>query len=279
MAEKACECTPEGCDMFGFMADHVGLTVLHPGGLKATRRLAESCHLDESVRVIDIACGKGTGAIYLAQRYGCEVIGVDISEELIAQATTLAKQKGLEGKVSFRAGDALDLPFPDNEFDAAVSQAMLVLVKDKQRVVEEALRVTKPGGYLGWLELSWRRQPSAGFLDEASNVLCAVCMRNVDTFQGWGRLLKEAGVDQLEIQPYDFERSGLPDMLADEGLVNTSRVMLKRATNAQIRKRMNSLDRFFKEHADHFGYGIFVGRCNGLGDQRSEIAPSTTRPA
>jgi ubiquinone/menaquinone biosynthesis C-methylase UbiE len=261
------------------MADHVGLTVLHPGGLKATRRLAESCHLSEHTRVIDIACGKGTGATYLAQTYGCEVVGVDISESLIAQATALAKQKGLEGKVSFRVGDAHDLSFLDDEFDAAISQAMLVLVEDKQKVVEEALRVTKPGGYLGWLELSWRKQPTAEFLGEASDVLCAICMQNVETFQDWEQLFRQAGVSQLETQSFVLERNGLSDMLANEGLVNTGRVMLKRVTNAQIGKRMSTLNGFFKDHPEFFGYGIYVGRSNRSGDQLPEIAPAITRPA
>lgn len=260
MAEKACECTVESCDMFDFMANHVGLTVLHPGGLEATQKLAKSCRLDEHTRVIDIACGKGTGAIYLAQTYGCEVVGVDISADSIAQATALAKRKGLEDTVTFRVGDALDLPFLDNEFDAAVSQAMLILVEDKHKVVQEALRVTKPGGYLGWLELSWKRPPTAELMDEIAEVLCASCMRNLDTFQGWERLFKQAGVNQLETLPFTYERDGLSGMLANEGLVNTGRVMLKRITNAQIRERMNTVDTFFKDHAEYFGYGIYIGK-------------------
>lgn len=259
MTEKTCECTIEGCDIFDFMVDHVGLTVLHPGGLKATRKLAESCHLDEHTRVIDIACGKGAGAIYLAQTYGCEVVGVDISTDLIAQATALAKRKGMESKVTFRVGDALELPFLDNEFDAAVSQAMLVLVDDKRKAIQEALRVTKPGGCLGWLELSWKKQPTAEFLDGASNALCALCIQNMHTFQGWERLFKQVGVVQLETQTFSWKR-GLSIMLANEGLVNTGRVMLKRATDARVRKRMNTIDGFFADHTEYFGYGIYVGR-------------------
>jgi hypothetical protein len=47
------------CDIFDFMATHVGLTVIHPGGLKATSTLAEACGIDKITRVVDIACGKG----------------------------------------------------------------------------------------------------------------------------------------------------------------------------------------------------------------------------
>jgi len=260
MNEKQCECTLETCDIFDFMANHVGMTVIHPGGFDATRKLAESCDVDSHTRMVDIACGKGTSAVYLAERYGCEVVGIDISNDLVAQATTLAEKKGLEGKVTFRAGDALELPFLDNEFDVAVSQAMLVLVADKRKAILEALRVTKPNGRLGWLELSWKKQPTADFLDAVSNVLCAYCMQNVHTFQGWEDLFKEAGINQLAIQSFDLGNTGMMGMLGDEGFINTSRVMFKYMTNSRIRKRMSTMNRFFKEHTDYFGYGIYTGK-------------------
>jgi SAM-dependent methyltransferase len=132
--EAPCDCSIERCDIFDFMASHVGMTVIHPGGLTATRRLAESCPLGPQSRVVDIACGKGTSAVYLARRYVCSVAGVDISEDLIAQGTALALRQGLGHKVSFRVGDALELPFGDGEFDVAVSQAMLVWFETSARL-------------------------------------------------------------------------------------------------------------------------------------------------
>lgn len=253
-------CTIEGCDIFDFMAKHVGLTVIHPGGFEATRRLAESCHLDQGTRVIDIACGKGTSALYLARTYGCEVVGIDISEELLDEANVLKRRMGLDGRVNFRAGDALDLPFEDNDFDVAISQAMLVLVTEKRRAVDEALRVTKPGGRLGWLELSWYKEPPEEFLDAVSNVLCAYCMLNVHTFQGWEALFRAAGVKELETMSFPLSGGSMTRMLADEGLVNTTRVMLKNLTDGRIRRRMNTMNRFFAEHAEYFGYGIYTGK-------------------
>lgn len=264
MNEKECECTIENCDIFDFMARHVGLTVIHPGGLKATHLLAESCQLDGRTRVVDIACGKGTSAVYLAERYGCEVVGIDMDADLIDQATSLANKKGLEGKVSFRVGDALQLPFPDNEFEAAVSQAMLVLVKDKRQAIQEALRVVKPDGYLGWLELSWKKKPSAEFLEAVSNVLCAYCMQNVHTFQGWEGLFMDSDVNKLKVLPFSLNNGGMTSMVADEGLINTMKIMFRYASNPRIRNRMDTMNRFFKDHEDYFGYGIYIGRKQPL---------------
>ncbi len=270
MTDKGC--TIEGCDIFDFMAKHVGLTVIHPGGFAATRRLAEACRLDASKRVIDIACGKGTSAIYLARTYGCEVVGIDMSGDLVDEANSLKRKSRLDGRVSFRVGDALDLPFEDDQFDVAISQAMLVLVEDKQRAVREALRVTKPGGRLGWLELSWHQEPPSEFLDEVSNVLCAYCMLNVHTFQGWEALFRGAGVTELQTMAFPLRNTGMTGMLADEGLINTVNILLKSLSDGHIRKRMSTMNRFFAEHAEYFGYGIYVGK------KQSDLPASMVQP-
>jgi arsenite methyltransferase len=260
MDDQQCGCTIERCDVFDFLAKHVGMTVIHPGGLDATRRLAESCHLDDRTTLVDIACGKGTSAVFFAETYGCRVVGIDFSEELIAQAVALAKKKGLERKVTFQVGDALQLAFADNEFDAAISQAMLVVVPDKEKAIREAVRVTKRGGYLGWLELSWKREPTADFMRAISEVLSASCMKNAETVPGWEKTFRQAGVSELTVRASDSPTSGLLGMLSSEGLVNTSRVLWKCMTNARIRTRMSTMDRFFREHSEYFGYGLYVAR-------------------
>jgi cyclopropane fatty-acyl-phospholipid synthase-like methyltransferase len=79
-------CETGQCDIFEFMAQHVGLTVIHPGGLAATSRLAETCGIGVDYRVLDLGCGKGTTAIYLAGKYGCDATGIDLSDELVAKA-------------------------------------------------------------------------------------------------------------------------------------------------------------------------------------------------
>ena len=254
------KCDLETCDIFDFMARHVGMTVVHPGGFEATRRLAESCKLGRGTRVIDIACGKGTSAVYLAERFGCNVVGIDIAEDLVSQAEALARRCGLGGRISFRIGDALDLPFKDGEFDVAVSQAMLVLVGGKERSIKEALRVVKLDGHLGWLELSWKKEPTQEFMDAVSNVLCAYCMRNVHTFEGWEKLLTQSGVRQLTHQAFSLQGGGFRNMVGNEGTANTLRIMLKYLANGKIRKRMKTMNKFFREHTDMFGYGIFTGQ-------------------
>jgi len=259
MARQNDCCILEQCDIFDFMLKHVGLSVLHPGGFEATRKMADACGINNQTKVLDIACGKGTSAVYLAQKYGCRVVGIDVSPDLVSQAKALAKKKGLVHRVRFQKADALDLPFLKNEFDVTVAQAVLVLVKNKKKAVQEALRVVKPGGRLGWVELSWKKPPTARFMKDVSDVLCAACMQNVLTFQHWQKLFRGTGIQRLKTLPFPLGGSRLSGMLENEGLLNLGKVLYRYLTRAPVRERMQIMNRFFKAHADHFAYGIYVG--------------------
>jgi ubiquinone/menaquinone biosynthesis C-methylase UbiE len=215
-------------------------------------------------RVLDLGCGKGTTAIYLARKYGCDVTGIDLSDELVAQAISLARRARMGHRACFRIADAESLPFRDGEFDVVISQAVLVLVKDKSRVIREALRVTKPGGRVGWLELSWQRAPSPDFLQSVSDVLCAYCMQNVETFQDWQSRFREAGAAELSASLFPLPAGSFHAMLRDEGLRNALGVTLRTLLRSSIRVRTQRMSQFFQAHADLFGYGIYVGRKPGL---------------
>lgn len=260
MTESECYCTLETCDIFDFMAHYVGFSVLHPGGFKATDELATECQLGANSKVIDIACGKGTTSLFLAQKFGCTVLGVDIAETLINEARALARNRKVADLVTFQVADALELPFPDNTFDFAISQAMLVLVKDQKRAIEEAIRVIKPGGYAGWIELSWKQQPTVAFLEDVATVICAYCMLNVHTFEDWERIFTAAGATKLKVIQHSMAFSGMKGMIADEGFWNSLRVMAKYVVNNRVRKRLDTLNAFFNAHPDYFGYGIYIVR-------------------
>ena len=121
----------------------------HFGGLEATRELVELCHIDKNKYVLDVGYGSGKTACYVAKRYGCRVVGVDLLERMIDRSNERAKREGVEDRVRFRVADAQNLPFEDNLFDVVVGEFITGLLDDKRRGVNEYLRVTKPGGYVG----------------------------------------------------------------------------------------------------------------------------------
>lgn len=120
----------------------------HIGGRRATLEFARQLELDETLRVLDVGCGLGGPARCLAMEFGCQVTGIDQSGEYCRAASMLAGRLGLDGRVAYRQGDALDLPFADETFDLLWTQHATMNIADKHRLHAEMWRVLKPGGRL-----------------------------------------------------------------------------------------------------------------------------------
>lgn len=127
------------------------------------RRLAaDRANLSEGSRVLDVATGTGDLAIELASRVGDsgEVVGSDFSEQMLAIARSKAPQ------VAFERGNALQLPYPKNDFDAATVGFGARNFDDLGQGIAEMVRVVKPGGRVVILEITTpQRPPLAWFYD------------------------------------------------------------------------------------------------------------------
>lgn len=95
--------------------------------------------------VLDAACGTGNLAV-IARRAGCEVHGLDIATNLIAQARARARAEDLN--ITYTEGDAEELPYADANFDVVVSMYGVMFTPQPGRIVDEFRRVTKAGGMI-----------------------------------------------------------------------------------------------------------------------------------
>lgn len=148
----------------------------HIRGREATRELLNDLPLSEASTVLDIGCGIGGTARHLADEYGVRVVGVDLSEEYCDVARELTRRVQLVDRVTFRQGDALDVPVESGRFDLVVSEHVQMNVPDKKGYVEEIARVLRPGGHLALYEIfagakdechfpvPWADGPSVSFL-------------------------------------------------------------------------------------------------------------------
>jgi len=97
--------------------------------------------------LLDVACGAGGPALRIASRSGCSVVGIDVHEQAISTACSLAVQRGLSRLAAFRVADAArPLPFPDAGFDAITCVDAINHLPDRPSVVAEWTRLLKPGG-------------------------------------------------------------------------------------------------------------------------------------
>ncbi len=250
---------------FDFAAE-VGLTK-HLGGVEATEELIELCHIGEGKYVLDVGCGAGVTSCFIAKRYGCRVVGVDISEGMIERSKERARIEGVADRVEFRVADAQDLPFEGDLFDAVITESVTAFPKDKQRAVNEYVRVTKPGGYVGLNESAWLKvPPPPEVVAWASQDLGA----NVKplTSGEWVGLLESAGLREIVLRTYEInvqnEARGILRRYGCGGMLRVlSRILVLYAKNPAYRRFVKQVREggVTPENLDeYFGYGVYVGR-------------------
>lgn len=110
--------------------------------------MAEKALLNESSHVIDLGCGNGTTSMWLARSTGCRVVGVELSGVRVQNAKDVLETEGesIKQKLRFEKASVTDLPFPDQSFTHAWSQATIYHVPDKEKALRETYRVLKKDG-------------------------------------------------------------------------------------------------------------------------------------
>ena len=97
------------------------LDQFHTRGLAATVELANLAGITADMSVLDVGSGVGGPARFLAATYGCQVTGVDLSEQFVDGARYLTERTGQSERVSFETASALELPFDDGHFDVVLN--------------------------------------------------------------------------------------------------------------------------------------------------------------
>ena len=120
----------------------------HTRGKESTVELASLAQLQPHHRVLDVGCGLGGSARYIANEHGCSVVGIDLTDEYVDVANKLTELVKLADKVSFKQGSALELPFPSENFDIVWTEHTQMNIADKEKFYGELSRVLKPNGRL-----------------------------------------------------------------------------------------------------------------------------------
>jgi ubiquinone/menaquinone biosynthesis C-methylase UbiE len=149
---------------------------LHVRGRKATKELAAGLALHPGSQVLDLGCGIGGAARYLAAEFGCKVTGIDLTYEYCRAAAVLGRITGLSNRTAFLQGDATCLPFGDATFDCVWTVHTAMNIPDKKKLYGEIHRVLKPGGALAIYDIlagtggeihtpvPWAREPGQSHL-------------------------------------------------------------------------------------------------------------------
>jgi len=149
---------------------------VHTGGVEATRELTAMAGFAAGQRILDVGCGLGGSARFLAAECGCRVTGVDLTDTYVEAARGLTAEVGLGAQAEFHLGDATALPPPDASFDGVLLQHCTMNIPDKRCLFGECARVLRQGGVLAlheWVKLGgdpvilpvrWADTPDINFI-------------------------------------------------------------------------------------------------------------------
>ncbi len=178
---------------------------IHVGGEKETDILAEKAGINENSAIIDVCSALGGPARYLVKKYGCKVTGLDATQKMIDEAIKRTEKEGLSQRISYKLGNALDMPFKSREFDVVWGQDAWCYVSDKDRLISEAYRVLKPKGIIAftdWIQVG-------NMSDQEWNDLNVfMAFPYMETLDGYEKILKDMGFEIIEIEDLseDFAR-------------------------------------------------------------------------
>jgi len=172
----------------GFVHYHLGFTY-------ATEQLAdklEGLGVDSSWHVLDVCCGWGVPTRYVADRLGCRITGVDITQRSIDFAKKVTEGTDVEPLITYKQGSALELPIEAGAVDLVWSQDGFCHIPNRPRVLAECFRVLRPGGYLVFTD--WMR---GDFITpEEFDAFCkAWSFPGVETSESYRKLLTAAAFE------------------------------------------------------------------------------------
>src|SRR5438477_3552734 len=205
-------CTSTSADTLGYSAEKSAMAPEAANlGLGCGNPLAIAS-LREGQLVLDLGSGAGFDCFLAARAVGStgKVIGVDMTHDMLSKARENAQKNGFMN-VEFRLGEIEALPVADNSVDVIISNCVINLSPEKQRVFNEAFRVLRPGGRLAIADMV----ATATLPDEIKADWTAYtgCMAGASQITELEEMLRKSGFKDIKIAPKDSSRSFIREWL------------------------------------------------------------------
>ncbi|WP_144512186.1 class I SAM-dependent methyltransferase [Bacillus sp. FJAT-22090] len=186
---------------------YFGIGGAHPGGFTLTKSLFENLPILPTESVLDIGCGTGQTAAFLAKRFDCQVIAVDNHPVMVEKAKE--RMKSFQCDVSVMKGDVQNLELADDSVDLVISESVLIFT-DITKALTELARVLKNEGSMIIIEMTANQYIS----EELQKKACRLYgIREILTAEEWKVRLLQAGFEKIDIinTPSELTPSDIDD--------------------------------------------------------------------
>lgn len=249
----------EAMDYVSFMG-FLNETNRPPGGKDSMRRMAQNAFLTSDSHVLHSGCNTGYCSFELSHLTKCRVTALDFNEEMLrsARARLEKESEPYSGLITFEKGDAHNLRFEDNTFDLVMSGGSTAFMRDKEKVVDEYVRVCKPYGFVGDVFLYYHQDPPQELIDtinEALNISIQKWSKNY-----WISLYTNAGLEEYYV--YDAPMPIYPTEL-DVRSYCEALVALQNLSASEHQAASEKLYRYmsmFNENHKYLSYAVLLCR-------------------
>jgi SAM-dependent methyltransferase len=152
----------------------------------------------KGMKVLDIGSGNGETVLTIAEKVRPEgkAVGIDFTHSAVDLAKKKASQRKLDKVAEFHQGNALELPFTDNSFDAVISECVVCLIQDKQKAINEKVRVLKPDGRVIMHDvITWAPMPEV--MRKNEKLYCG-CIGGAVSLSEYVEMMKKAGLTDIK---------------------------------------------------------------------------------
>ena len=222
---------------------YFGIGGAHPGGFSLTQSILGNENIQPNESVLDIGCGTGQTAAFIAEKNNCHVTAIDIHPIMVQKARQRFEK--MKAPVKVLEGDVQKLDFEDNCFDLIIAESVIVFT-DISRTLKELSRVLKSGGSLIMIEMTAEQYLS----EEKQKKACSLYgIHEILDTDEWIARLHQAGLTQVEI-------ISTPSLLIPSEVndINPSKQL-----DMDLYDLWEQHNEFIQHNQDFIGYRVF--RC------------------
>jgi len=234
---------------------------IHVGGFKSSAVLAEKAGIRPGMKGLDLCSALGAGCRFLVRFHEVTMCGLDATDTMIAKAKERTEAEDIAGKIEYRKGDVTQIPYDNDEFDFVWGEDAWCYVDDKEKLINNAARVLKPGGILAFTD--WIEGAEGLSDDDAYRINAFMKFPYMESAEGYKKLMEQSGLTIIESTDLTEEFAGYIDlyikMLTDQLTFDALRII---DNNLGMFQAMGSEMKFMsqKAHEGSFGRGRFIAR-------------------